>query len=112
MDFEPAVEHGFSVDTCLRMAEDCFSRSLPAIVSVHSINFHSTLKDFRSRTLHLLDEFLAALESKHPDLLYVRDEDLYDLIDKGSFESRQSVVRVGVSKRMFTAGAAAGGWGA
>jgi hypothetical protein len=112
MDFEPAVEHGFSVDTCLRMAEDCFSRSLPAIVSVHSINFHSTLKDFRSRTLHLLDEFLAALESKHPDLLYVCDEDLYDLVDKGSFESRQSVVRVGVSKRMFTAGAAAGGWGA
>jgi hypothetical protein len=103
MDFEPAVRQDFSVGACLRAAEDCFARGLPAIVSVHSINFHSTLKDFRSRTLNLLDEFLAALEAKHPDLLYVRDDDLYHLVDKGSFHSSQSAVQVPVTKRKFAA---------
>jgi hypothetical protein len=103
MDFEPASGQEFSVEACLRAAEDCFARGLPAIVSVHSINFHSTLKDFRSRTLSLLDEFLAALEAKHPDLLYVRDEDLYDLVNQGKFQSTQSEVRVPVTKRKFSA---------
>lgn len=110
MDFEPAAGQVFSADACLRLAEDCFARGLPAIVSVHSINFHSTIKDFRSRTLGFLDEFLAALEAKHPDLLYVRDEDLYDLVDKGIFHSIQSTVRVPVTKRKFPKGAAGGGW--
>lgn len=108
MDFEPATSQEFSLDACWRAAEDCFARGLPAIVSVHSINFHSTLKDFRSRTLSLLDEFLAALEAKHPDLLYVRDEDLYDLVDTGTYESMQSATRVPVTKRKFVAGALAG----
>jgi hypothetical protein len=112
MDFEPAADQELSVDACLRTAENCFARGLPAIVSVHSINFHSTLKDFRSRTLSLLDEFLAALESKYPDLLYVRDEDLYDLVDKGSFQSMQSTVRVPVTKRTFMPGAVSSGLGA
>jgi hypothetical protein len=101
MDFEPAVAQDFSVDACLRATEDCFARGVPAVISVHSINFHSTLKDFRSRTLESLDQFLAALEARHPDLLYVRDQDLYDLIDKGWLQSASSVVRVAVTKRRF-----------
>jgi hypothetical protein len=112
MDFEPAADQKLSVDACLRTAENCFARGLPAIVSAHSINFHSTLKDFRSRTLSLLDEFLAALESRYPDLLYVRDEDLYDLVDKGSFQSMQSTVRVPVTKRTFPVSAVSPGLGA
>jgi len=110
MDFEPAAGQGFSVEACLQLAEDCFARGLPAIVSVHSINFHSTIRDFRSRTLGFLDEFLSALEARHPDLLYVRDEDLYDLVEKGTLPSMQSAVRVPVKKRKFTAGAVAGEW--
>lgn len=109
MDFEPAAGQDFSVDACVRVAEDCFARGLPAIVSVHSINFHSTLKDFRSRTLGLLDEFLTALEAMHRDLLYVRDQDLYDLVDKGTMQSPQSAVRVPVTKRKLAAVTAAGG---
>jgi len=112
MDFEPAADQKLSVDACLRTAENCFARGLPAIVSAHSINFHSTLKDFRSRTLSLLDEFLTALESKYLDLLYVRDEDLYDLVDKGSFQSMQSTVRVPVTKRTFPVSAVSPGLGA
>ena len=110
MDFEPAAGQEFSVKACLQAAEDCFAHGLPAIVSVHSINFHSTIKDFRSRTLRFLDDFLTALEAKHPDLLYVRDEDLYDLVDRGTFQSMQSAVRVPVTKQKFPTGALAGGW--
>ena len=101
MDFEPASGSEFSIDSCLRMAEASFARGIPAIVSVHSINFHSTLKDFRSRTLQLLDEFLTALESKHPDLLYVSDDNLYNLVEKGSYQSLHSDVRVAVTRRKF-----------
>lgn len=103
VDFEPSAEQEFSLEACVRDAEDSFARGIPAIVSIHSINFHSTLKDFRSRTLNLLDEFLTALERKHPDLLYVRDGDLHDLVDKGDFESMQCATRVQVTKRIFAA---------
>jgi hypothetical protein len=103
LDFEPSAGQEISVKACVRMAENNFARGIPAIISVHSINFHSTLKDFRSGTLKLLDEFLTALESKYPDLLYVRDEDLYDLVDKGEFESMGSATRVHVTKRGFHA---------
>lgn len=110
MDFEPAIVPDFSLDACFRTAEDCFARGLPAILSVHSINFHSTLKDFRSRTIEMLDQFLTALEVKHPDLLYVRDEDLYDLVDKGMSSSMESATRVPVTKRKFSSGSVVGGW--
>ncbi len=104
LDFEPFAGQEFSAEACVQMAEDSFARGIPAIISVHSINFHSTLKDFRSDTLTQLDKFLTALELKYPDLLYVRDQDLYDLVDKGEFESMQSMVRVPVNKRMFNGG--------
>jgi hypothetical protein len=101
IEFEPAVMPDFSVESCLRQAEACFAGCIPAIVSVHSINFHSTARDFRSRTLHLLDEFLSALESKHRDLLYLHDEDLYDIVNKGSYKSTQEEVPVTVRQKNF-----------
>ena len=104
LDFEPSAGQNFSLEGCVRMAEDSFARGIPAIISVHSINFHSTLKDFRSGTLTQLDRFLTVLESKYPDLLYVRDQDLYDLVDKGEFQSMQSRVRVPVTNRIFNGG--------
>ncbi len=99
LDFEPSAGQGFSLDACVRSAEECFARGVPAIVSMHSINFHSTIKDFRTPTLAALDSFLTALETGHPDLLYVHDDDLYDLVDKGTLQSRQSAVQVEVTSR-------------
>ncbi|MGA8764868.1 MAG: hypothetical protein WB562_18510 [Candidatus Sulfotelmatobacter sp.] len=106
IDFEPAVEQQFSIAACLRKAEDCFALGLPAVVSIHSLNFHSTIRDFRTRTLEVLDEFLAALESRHRDLLYILDEDVYALVEEGKLESAHSTVRVAVTKRMFGTGSA------
>jgi hypothetical protein len=102
VEFEPAVSPDFSLDACLRSAEACFDRKIPAIVSVHSINFHSSVKDFRSRTLELLDHFLAALELAHPEVLYLHGEEVYELVNKGSCETTQGTVSVNVTRKSFT----------
>ena len=100
VEFEPAVAPDFSVEACVRQAETCFARGIPAIVSLHSINFHSTVKDFRSRTLQFLDEFLTAIESKHSGLLYLHDEELCDLVTKGQIQ--RGATPVSVTRESFT----------
>jgi hypothetical protein len=104
VELEPAVDEKFSVEACLRQAEDCFARGIPAIVSVHSINFHSTVRDFRSTTLQRLDQFLTALESKHADLLYLHDENLLELVNKGFCTTPNGTVQVNVTRKDFTKG--------
>jgi len=101
VEFEPATDPSCSVEDCVRQAEACFARGLPAIVSVHSINFHSTVRDFRGPTLRLLDQFLSALESRHSDLLYLHDEDLHEIVSKGMYESSGATARVNVTKKNF-----------
>ncbi len=102
VEFEPALDPAFSVDACVTAAEACFACAIPAVVSLHSINFHSSVRDFRSRSLELLDKFISALESKYPNLLYLSDEDLCDLVEKGSYETPQGVMHVNVTKKRFT----------
>jgi len=102
IELEPAVDPNFSLDACMSAAESRFQRGFPAIISVHSINFHSTLRDFRSSTLRFLDDFLTALEARHPDLLYLCDEDLRDLVEKGSYLGPQGAVQVNAVRRNFT----------
>ncbi|HEY6337921.1 MAG TPA: hypothetical protein VIW68_05465 [Candidatus Sulfotelmatobacter sp.] len=101
VEFEPALNRAFSIEACVRSAEACFARKIPAIVSIHSINFHSSVKDFRNPTLKFLDEFLARLQSSHPDLLYLHGEDLYQLIGRGSYDTAQGSVAVGVTRKSF-----------
>jgi hypothetical protein len=98
LDFEPAVHTNFSLRQMLETAEKCFSRGLPLVVSVHSINFHSTVRNFRDETLRLFDEFLLALEKTHPNLLYVNDADMLALVEKGTYEGRAGRLHVQVKK--------------
>ena len=99
VNFEPATDgEDFSLEGCVRSVAECFERGIPAIVSVHSINFHSSLRDFRSASLQLLDRFLISLESKYPDLLYVNDGDLYSLVQHGSYRSGERDVPVRVTQ--------------
>ncbi|MEP6644908.1 MAG: hypothetical protein ABJA69_10435 [Acidobacteriaceae bacterium] len=95
IDFEPG--DSFSMEECLRKADESIARGVPLIVSVHSINFHSSVRNFRDPTLRLLDQFLSKLESKYPNLLYLHDGDLRALVDSGFYES-QGRVNVGVRK--------------
>lgn len=102
VEFEPATDGKFSIAECVKQAEACFQIGLPAIVSVHSINFHSTVRDFRSPTLRALDEFLTALESKHNDLLYLHDEDLFEVIQRGAYTTDAGTTRLNTIKKSFT----------
>jgi len=97
IDFEPSHRE-LEIDKYLEIAAVCFSRGIPMIVSVHSINFHSTVRDFRSATITGLDEFLSALEKKYPELLYVHDADLYRIVTEGTFESHAATVKVNVDR--------------
>lgn len=99
VEFEPATDQNFSVEACLLRAEACISRKIPVIISVHSINFHSSVKDFRGPTLKFLNQFLSALEAAHPDLLYIHDRDLYELVQRGFYETAQGTVKVNVTRR-------------
>jgi hypothetical protein len=98
IDIEP-TQRDLPIEKYLQLAESCFARGVPAIVSIHAINFHSSLKDFRTPTLQTLDQFLSALEAKHPDLLYVHDADVYDIVTRGKFRTSHSHIPITVRVR-------------
>jgi len=100
VEMEPATEP-CNVERLVTQAEQCFAAGVPAVISIHSINFHSTIQDFRTPTLKLLDEFLAAIERKWPHLLYVHDADLFSIATEGSCWGENGRVKVGAT----TAGA-------
>ena len=99
IDFEPAIQPSISIESCLRTADWCFSKGIPLIVSTHAINFHSSLKNFRDGTLQQLDRLLGSLETKYPDLLYVHDADLWDIVNTGNYENVGGSVSVKVKQQ-------------
>jgi hypothetical protein len=106
VEFEPGTDQNFSLASCLERAERCFAHGIPAVVSIHSINFHSSVRDFRRPTLKLLNDFLAALESKYPRLLYLHSQELSEIVQTGSRKAEQGTTRIGVTKKKFRKGQA------
>jgi hypothetical protein len=108
LDLEPCHRE-LDLEKYMEIAATYFARGLPLIISTHSINFHSTLRDFRTATLAALDSLLSALESKYPELLYVHDEDVYGIVTEGVFHGRDGRVPVqaksGWKRRVATQGA-------
>jgi hypothetical protein len=100
VEMEPATER-CDLERLVSQVEECFAGGWPAVISVHAINFHSTIQDFRTPTLKLMDEFLTVLEKKWPHLLYVHDADLFSVATEGSYAGENGRVKVGVT----TAGA-------
>ena len=93
IDVEPSQKE-LDIEKHLEIAAACVARGLPIVISTHAINFHSSLKDFRTSTLIALDALLKALESKYPYLLYVNDEELYTLVTDGHLRNRSQRVTV------------------
>jgi hypothetical protein len=83
LEIEP-IRKDIEVEKYLHLANACFTRGLPLVLSIHSINFHSSLKDFRTATLAALDTLLTALESKYKNLQYVNNDDLYAMVARNS----------------------------
>jgi hypothetical protein len=105
VDLEPS-QHDSEIEKYVELAAMCFARGLPLIISIHSINFHSTLKDFRSPSLAVLDQLLSALETKYPELLYASDEDLYRMVTKGQLADGSEKVKVSITQASWNARAA------
>lgn len=102
IDLEPS-QRELEVDKYLQIAGNSFAHGLPFVISTHSINFHSTLKDFRTSTLAALDSLLTALEAKYPDLLYVHDQDLYAIVTEGAYQGRDARIAVSARRQDLTA---------
>jgi hypothetical protein len=98
LDFEPALNPELRWEDCVKNAGTWLSRGLPFIVSVHSINFHSTLAPFRQKTLPMLRELLSALQKQFLDLLYINDRQLLEIVETGGYESGRGRVAVTVSR--------------
>jgi hypothetical protein len=98
VDIEP-TQRDLPVEKYVQLAENCFARGIPAVVSIHAINFHSTLKDFRTPTLQTLDQFFSALQAKHPNLLFVHDADVYDIVTRGKLRTSYGQLPVTVKTR-------------
>ncbi len=96
IEMEPALE-SCGLEKLLAQAAQCFAGGSPAVISIHAINFHSTIKDFRTPSLKLMDEFLTALEKRWPDLLYLHDADLFSIATEGSYSADSGRVRVRVT---------------
>jgi len=96
VEMEPATE-ACQLENIIKQANNCLERGWPAIVSAHSINFHSTIRNFRTSTLTLLDGFLSAMEKRWPDLLYVNDADLWQIATEGFFAGNVETIKVGVT---------------
>jgi hypothetical protein len=97
LDFEPALNPDLRWEDCFRRAESWLLRGLPLIISVHSINFHSTLAPFRQKTLPLLEALLTALKKRFPDLLYINDGQLLEIVETGGYRSASGIIPVAVS---------------
>jgi hypothetical protein len=96
VEMEPATAT-CSLESVVKEANDCLARGVPAIVSVHSINFHSTIRDFRTDTLALLDAFLGAMEKRWPELLYVHDGDLWRIVERGTLARDDEDIRIEIT---------------
>jgi hypothetical protein len=97
IDFEPAQQE-LPLEKYLQLAQSCFANGLPVVISVHSMNFHSTLKNFRDATLRTLDALLKALEGKYPNLLYATDSDLYEVVIRGRLRTAHGSIPVQVTQ--------------
>jgi hypothetical protein len=105
LDFEPALDSALRWEDCFKRAESWLIRGLPLIISVHSINFHSTLTPFRQRTLPLLEGLLTALKKRFPDLLYINDGQLLEIVETGGYQSASGTIAVRVRGQRRGAGA-------
>jgi hypothetical protein len=57
--------------------------------------------------LQAMDEFFAALKLKYPNLLYLHDEDLRQLVNNGGYGTVGGQVQVNVTRKTFIKAVAA-----
>jgi hypothetical protein len=102
LDLEPC-QRELEMGKYLEIARAAFAQSLPLIISIHAINFHSTLKDFCTPAIAALDALLTALEFQYPNLLYIHDEDLHRIVTAGIYNSPNGEVSITAGRQPWDA---------
>lgn len=62
----------------------------PIVISSHSINYISRLKNYRDITLPILDKLLYTIENRYSDVYYISDVQLAQAIETGFFKTRNN----------------------
>lgn len=60
-----------------------FNVQQPAILETHCINYFSSIKNFRDKSLERLDQLLYLIEEKYPDVVYLTSQQFGDILEKG-----------------------------
>ncbi len=101
VSFEPALDPClYDEHYVMNQAENAWKAGRPIIVSMHSLNFHSTLKNHRDLTLQRLDRFLTMLENRYEDLVYAHDEDISQIANRGGIEWNGRKATIKITKRL------------
>ena len=83
-DFEPWL-FPQNLDVYLDEIDVYVQRGEPVVISSHSVNYISSIKDFRSVSLPILDDLLSALVSKYNHLYFLNSAQLGQAISEGFF---------------------------
>ncbi len=81
VNFEP-VRKNACQDAIIEI-DFLFKAQQPAILETHSINFHSSIKNFRKKSLESLDQLLYLIETKYPDVVYLTCQQLGEILEQG-----------------------------
>lgn len=101
VSFEPAIDQEyFTTERAFQNSVRCVKAGQPIILCMHSVNFHSRLRNFRDLTLTRLDQLLTRLESAFPDLLYIHDEELWNIIQCGYLKRHDKVIQIKFTKKL------------
>ena len=80
--FEPSLVSGINhVDNCMKKIEFAFNHNKPAIISSHRVNYIGSLHSSnRNSNLRLLELLLTSIISKFPDVEFMSNDELGNLI--------------------------------
>jgi hypothetical protein len=60
-----------------------FKAQQPAIIETHCINYLSSIRNFREKSLEQLDNLLHLIEEKYPDVVYLTSKQFGDILENG-----------------------------
>lgn len=82
--FEPSEREGVNwVDKCLQEIGNAFFWNTPAVISAHRVNFIGSIDESnRAENLKLLDELLAKITNRWPDVRFMSTDSLGDFMIK------------------------------
>lgn len=98
LDFEPALNPQLRWEECVKDAAKWFALGLPFIVSIHSINFQSTLAPNRQKTLPMLQSLLRGLQEQFSEVAFINSRQLLEIVETGGYDSPAGRVSVSVTK--------------